>query len=73
MIYSHHKKIDQDKIILQFMDISTPKRRTVDDTSSVNNRQISVKYFIKTEKGKIPVCAKTFQKITGNLAYQMKK
>lgn len=67
MVYANDaKKIDQDKILLKFMQVDVPKRKTTDETVLRRNRKVSVKYFIRTSRGNIPVCAATFQKITGN-------
>lgn len=55
------------------MDITVPKRKTSDESSHIRNRNVSVKYFIRTSKGNVPVCASTFQKVTGtlNLLYSL--
>jgi len=67
MVYANDaKKIDQDKILLKFMQVDVPKRKTTDETVLRRNRKVSVKYFIRTSRGNIAVCAATFQKITGN-------
>lgn len=52
------------------MEINNPKRKV--SPNDVNfgqkrKRNVSVKYLIKTPRGNIPVCAATFQKITGEL------
>ncbi|ERL92960.1 hypothetical protein D910_10264, partial [Dendroctonus ponderosae] len=66
MVYANDaKKIDQDKILLKFMQVDVPKRKTTDETVLRQNRKLSVKYSIRTSGDNIPVCAATFQKITG--------
>lgn len=71
LVYFHNKlktlcEIDQDKLLLKFMTIITPKRRVVDAESSKRKQSVSIKYSIRKTDGQIvPVCASNFQGITG--------
>ncbi|KAK5637856.1 hypothetical protein RI129_000139 [Pyrocoelia pectoralis] len=65
IIYSEDKKANQDKLLLHYMDISSPKRKTVNDKKRKNSRSSSIKYFVKTDTSMVPVCAETFRKVTG--------
>lgn len=67
--FHHHvnslNKIDQDKLLLKYMEITSPKRRSSKKEAKKKNT-VSVKYRIRNKGGQIlPVCAATFQAISG--------
>lgn len=64
-LYRTNNKVEQDAILLSYMDISAPKRLCAEE-SRQKPRKTSVKYFIVLEsKEKIPVCKETFMSIFG--------
>ncbi|KAJ4444848.1 hypothetical protein ANN_06645, partial [Periplaneta americana] len=68
--FHHHvaslNKTDQDKFLLKFMEICTPKRRIVATENAKRKKRVSVKYTIRKKNGTLlPVCAATFQAVSG--------
>ncbi|PSN43234.1 hypothetical protein C0J52_12636 [Blattella germanica] len=68
--FHHHvtslNKTDQDKYILKFMAVSSPKRRVVNTENLKRKKTVSVKYTIRKKNGEVvPVCAASFQGVSG--------
>ncbi|KAI4454992.1 hypothetical protein MML48_9g00009813 [Holotrichia oblita] len=65
--YQKENKLFQDMFVLKHCVTSKPKRPGTKIKENVRNKPkaISVKYNIKTSKGTIPVCKKTFVAILG--------
>ncbi|XP_060880782.1 uncharacterized protein LOC132952496 [Metopolophium dirhodum] len=60
-------KIDQDKFIIAMMTVQKPlktDRRKINETKNNLTDRNTIKYFIPTKEGKIPVCAAVFSSIT---------
>lgn len=62
----HLNKVDQDKFLLKYMTIYSPKRRKVKEENSKRKQSVSIKYSIRKKNGDVlPICAASFQGISG--------
>ncbi|KAJ4426845.1 hypothetical protein ANN_26644 [Periplaneta americana] len=56
---------EEEYILFEFMEISTPKRRILPTESAKRKKTVSVKYTIRKKNGTLlPVCAATFQAVS---------
>lgn len=59
-------QIDQNKFLLHYMNISSPKHRVVKSATARYKQSVSVKYTVRRSNGEIiPVCDASFQGICG--------
>ncbi|KAG5834002.1 hypothetical protein ANANG_G00281960, partial [Anguilla anguilla] len=64
VLYSTTDKVKQDATLLSCMEIMPVKRRRSKvDNPKQKTRDLTVKYFVLTETGKIPVCKASFMSI----------
>lgn len=63
---SHNSKVDQDRFLLKYMDISIPTHRKKKECENRKPKSVVVKYKFRRQSGEaVPVCAKLFMNITG--------
>lgn len=64
VLYSTCNKVQQDAILLSYMDITQAKRRRSNNQVPLKTRDLSVKYSVLTQnKDTIPVCKQSFLSI----------
>ncbi len=74
--YERPNKVDQDRAILQFLDITRVKRQRLKvlDVNKRKDRIISVKYSLlcSSHPEKVPVCKATFIKVFGENKFRFR-
>lgn len=61
-VYKYCQKVEQDTVILKYMDLATPKRKK--NGELVKGKDVSIKYFITAQsKRRVPVCKTAFMDI----------